>query len=75
MLVQSEDKMVLFDVQQRTAVAEATVPSIKYVVWNDAMTRVALLSKPPVTLADKQIHVQFTGPCESRVQLLMPMIF
>ena len=56
LLVQSEDKMVLFDVQQRTAVADATVPAIKYVVWNEAMTRVALLSKHSVTLADKKLQ-------------------
>ena len=55
LLVHSEDKIVLFDVQQRSTSAELSVSTIKYVVWNEAMTKVALLSKHAVTLADKKL--------------------
>jgi coatomer protein complex subunit alpha (xenin) len=35
--------VALFDVQQRTTVAELATPPIKYAVWSGDMDRVALL--------------------------------
>ena len=56
LLVQSEDRMALFNVQQRSSVGEVSVPQIKYVVWSEDMARVALLSKHAVTLLDKKLQ-------------------
>ena len=36
-LCKSEDKMVMFDVQQRNVVGELSAPPVKYVVWNAEM--------------------------------------
>ena len=54
-LVRSEDKVALFDVQQRTVVAELSTPPIKYAVWSGDMERVALLSKHAIVVADKRL--------------------
>lgn len=43
LLCRCEDKVVLFDVQQRVAVSELQVPTVKYVVWNANMTQVRTL--------------------------------
>lgn len=56
LLVQSEEKIVLFDVQQRSCLGEMTAPSVKYVIWSEDMNRVALLSKHAVILADKKLQ-------------------
>jgi len=55
LLCRSEDKMILFDLQQRAAIAELATPFIKYVVWSADMTRVALLSKHAIVLADRRL--------------------
>jgi coatomer subunit alpha len=39
LLCRCEDKVVLFDVQQRVVVSELPTPPVKYVVWNTAMTQ------------------------------------
>jgi coatomer protein complex subunit alpha (xenin) len=55
LLCRSEDKMVLFDLQQRAAIAELATPPIKYVVWASDMSRVALLSKHAIVLSDRKL--------------------
>jgi len=55
-LVQAEDKVGLFDVQQRSVVAEMTAPMVKYAVWSGDMERVALLAKHSVIIADKKLN-------------------
>jgi coatomer subunit alpha len=40
LLCRCEEKMILFDVQQRVAVSELQTPPVKYVVWNATMTQV-----------------------------------
>ncbi|CAL8462821.1 g2355 [Coccomyxa elongata] len=55
LLCRSEDKVVLFDVQQRTAVADLSTPFIKYVVWSADMNHVALLSKHAIIIANKRL--------------------
>eukprot|EP00884_Botryococcus_braunii_P010188 jgi/Botrbrau1/19170/Bobra.0077s0079.1 len=55
LLCRSEDKVVLFDVQQRTTIAELTTPFIKYVVWSSDMNHVALLSKHAIMIANKKL--------------------
>ena len=48
--------MTLFDVQQRTTLAEVSTPYVKYVVWNTDMSQVALLSKHAIIIADKKLQ-------------------
>jgi coatomer protein complex subunit alpha (xenin) len=47
--------MTLFDVQQRSSIAELSAPFVKYVVWNNEMSMVALLSKHAILIADKRL--------------------
>mmetsp|Transcript_1815 Transcript_1815/g.6642 ORF Transcript_1815/g.6642 Transcript_1815/m.6642 type:complete len:1252 (+) Transcript_1815:70-3825(+) len=56
LLCRSEDKMVLFDVQQRTAVAELSTPFIKYCVWSSDSSMVALLSKHAIVIANRKLQ-------------------
>ncbi|KAJ9518428.1 hypothetical protein QJQ45_018452 [Haematococcus lacustris] len=56
LLCRSEDKVTLFDIQQRSTLAELSTPSIKYVVWNSDMSMVALLSKHAIMVADKRLQ-------------------
>jgi coatomer protein complex subunit alpha (xenin) len=55
LLVRSEDRVALLDVQQRSVLAELPTPPIKYVVWSGDMERVALLSKHAIVVADKRL--------------------
>ncbi|GBF89236.1 coatomer subunit alpha [Raphidocelis subcapitata] len=55
LLCRAEDRVVLFDVQQRAALAELPTPPVKYVVWNSDMSAVALLSKHAIVVADKRL--------------------
>ena len=54
-------QVTLFDVQQRTAIADLTVPFIKYIVWSSDMNHVALLSKHAIIVANKRLGQAFTG--------------
>ena len=57
-LIRSEEKITLFDVQQRKVMGELTAPMIKRVVWSDDLGRVALLSKHAIIIANKKLgHV------------------
>ncbi|CAK0784913.1 hypothetical protein CVIRNUC_008118 [Coccomyxa viridis] len=60
LLCRSEEKVTLFDVQQRTAIADLTVPFIKYIVWSSDMNHVALLSKHAIIVANKRLGQAFT---------------
>ena len=53
--------MVLFDVQQRTNLAEISTPFVKYVVWSADMAHVALLSKHAIIIANKKLGNACTG--------------
>lgn len=55
LLCRCEDKMVLFDVQQRSVMAELATPFVKYVVWSQDGGMVALLSKHAIVLANKRL--------------------
>ena len=59
-LCKSEDKMVMFDVQQRTVVGELSTPPVKYVVWNSEMTMVAFLCKHAVIISNKKLTQSHT---------------
>jgi coatomer subunit alpha len=48
-------QVTLFDVQQRSVIAELPAPGVKYVAWNADMSAVALLAKHAITVADKRL--------------------
>ncbi|KAG0449917.1 hypothetical protein HPP92_027024 [Vanilla planifolia] len=54
-LCRSEDRMVIFDLQQRLILGELQVPAIKYVVWSTDMESIALLSKHAIVIANKKL--------------------
>jgi len=60
LLLRSEDKITLFDVQQRKALASIGVVQVKYAVWSgmgdDAL--VALLSKDVIVIANRKLEQQ-----------------
>lgn len=58
---------MLFEIQNRQVLAE-TAAIVKYVVWNHDMTRVALLSKHSVTIADKMLKNSCTVHEHMRVK-------
>eukprot|EP00899_Mesostigma_viride_P004602 jgi/Mesvir1/14142/Mv12278-RA.1 len=60
LLCRSDDKVVLFDVQQRTAVAELSTPFVKYVVWSNDMSHCALLSKHAVIITGRKLQHKCT---------------
>ncbi|KAG1147533.1 hypothetical protein G6F37_002746 [Rhizopus arrhizus] len=55
LLMATPTSVILFDIQQRRAIAELAVSSIKYVVWSNDMSMVALLSKHTITIATKEL--------------------
>ncbi|RDX97786.1 Coatomer subunit alpha-1, partial [Mucuna pruriens] len=59
-ICRSEDRVVLFDLQQRIVLGEFQTPFVKYVVWSSDMERVALLSKHAIIIADKKLVHQCT---------------
>ena len=54
-------QVVLFDVQQRSTIAELSTPFIKYCVWSSDMGHVALLSKHAIIIANKRLGNSCTG--------------
>jgi hypothetical protein len=55
LLCRSEDRMILFDVQQRATMAELATPYVKYVVWSPDMSLVAMLSKHAIVIANRKL--------------------
>ncbi|CAL0302546.1 unnamed protein product [Lupinus luteus] len=60
LICRSEDKVVVFDLQQRIVLGELQTPFIKYVVWSNDMESVALLSKHAIIIANKKLLHQCT---------------
>ncbi|CAL1377289.1 unnamed protein product [Linum trigynum] len=59
-LCRADDKVVIFDLQQRLVVGELPTTFVKYVVWSSDMETVALLSKHAVVIANKRLVHQCT---------------
>ena len=55
-LLKSEDRVVLYDLQARKTLAELQVARVKYVVWSKDYSSVAFLSKHQVVLANKNLE-------------------
>ncbi|KAF5734159.1 coatomer subunit alpha-1 [Tripterygium wilfordii] len=59
-LCRAEDRVQIFDLQQRAVLGELQTPFIKYVVWSNDMESVALLSKHAIVIASKKLVHQCT---------------
>ncbi|CAN0878256.1 Coatomer subunit alpha-1 [Linum grandiflorum] len=59
-LCRSDDRVAIFDLQQRLIVGELPSPFAKYVVWSNDMNTVALLSKHAIVIANKKLVHQCT---------------
>eukprot|EP00276_Gloeochaete_wittrockiana_P011375 CAMPEP_0184649706 /NCGR_PEP_ID=MMETSP0308-20130426/7114_1 /TAXON_ID=38269 /ORGANISM="Gloeochaete witrockiana, Strain SAG 46.84" /LENGTH=1213 /DNA_ID=CAMNT_0027082633 /DNA_START=152 /DNA_END=3793 /DNA_ORIENTATION=- len=55
LLLRSEEKMTLYDIQQRKAVGELSTPAIKYVVWSNDMSYVAMIGKHAIVIANRKL--------------------
>ncbi|KAI9338024.1 coatomer protein alpha subunit [Pilaira anomala] len=55
LLMATATSVILFDLQQRRVTAELAVASVKYVVWSNDMSMIALLSKHTITIATKEL--------------------
>jgi len=59
-LLRGEDRMLLFDTQQKAVVGELPATGVKYVVWSPDMSLVAFLSKHAVVVADRRLRSSVT---------------
>ncbi|XP_074313237.1 coatomer subunit alpha-1-like [Silene latifolia] len=55
LLCRAEDRVAIFDLQQRIVLGELQTPFVKYVVWSNDMQSVALLSKHAIVIATKEL--------------------
>ncbi|KAL2892798.1 Coatomer subunit alpha-2 [Bienertia sinuspersici] len=60
LLCRAEDKVLVFDPQQRAVLAELQTSSVRYVVWSNDMESVALLSKHSIIIATKKLEHRCT---------------
>ncbi|KAH7575011.1 hypothetical protein ACOSP7_005567 [Xanthoceras sorbifolium] len=60
LLCRAEDRVVIFDLQQRLVLGDLQTPFVKYVVWSNDMESVALLSKHAIIIANKKLVHQCT---------------
>lgn len=60
LLCRAEDRVVIFDLQQRLVLGDLQTPFVKYVVWSNDMESVALLSKHAIIVASKKLVHQCT---------------
>ncbi|CAD6343523.1 unnamed protein product [Miscanthus lutarioriparius] len=68
LLCKAEDRVAIFDLQQRLVLGELQTPAVKYVVWSSDMESVALLSKHAVVIASKKLVHQCTLHETTRVK-------
>ena len=55
-LLRAEDRAILFEVQSRRVLGELTAPKIKSVVWSPDGSKVAIICKYGIVMADKQLE-------------------
>lgn len=60
LLCRTEDRVVIFDLQQRIVIGDLQTPFVKYIVWSNDMESVALLSKHAIVIASKKLVHQCT---------------
>merc|ERR1719409_888994 len=56
LLLRSEERISLYDIQQRKAVAEVACQVIKYVVWSHDSSHVALISKHAIVICTRKLE-------------------
>lgn len=56
-ILKTEDRAVLFEVQSRRVLGEVSAPKIKAVVWSPDNSRVAILCKYSVVICDRQMEL------------------
>lgn len=54
-ILRSDEKLVLYDLQAQKVFAELLVPRVKYAIWNHDYSMIALVSKHQVVLANKML--------------------
>ncbi|XP_076892088.1 coatomer subunit alpha-1-like [Bidens hawaiensis] len=55
LLCKAEDRVIIFDLQQRMILGDLQASFVRYVVWSSDMETVALLSKHSIIIADKRL--------------------
>jgi coatomer subunit alpha len=55
-LLRAEDRAILFEVQSRRVLGEITAPKIKSVIWSPDGSKVAIVCKYGVVIADRQLE-------------------
>lgn len=60
LLCRAEDRVVIFDLQQRIILGELQTPFVRYIVWSNDMENIALLSKHSIVIANKKLVHQCT---------------
>jgi coatomer protein complex subunit alpha (xenin) len=55
-ILRADDRAILFEVQSRRVLGEVTAPKMKSVVWSPDGSKVAILCKFGVVLADKMLE-------------------
>ncbi|XP_071733917.1 coatomer subunit alpha-1-like [Rutidosis leptorrhynchoides] len=55
LLCRSDDRVVIFDLQQRMVLGDLQTSFVRYVIWSNDMESVALLSKHSIIIADKKL--------------------
>lgn len=56
LLLKAEDRVILWEVQSRRVLGEITAPKIKSVIWSPDGSKVAILCKYGVVMADRQLE-------------------
>ncbi|VFQ69399.1 unnamed protein product [Cuscuta campestris] len=60
LLCRAEDRVMIFDLQQRIVLGDLQTPFVRYIVWSQEMESVALLSKHCIVIADKKLSQRCT---------------
>ncbi|KAI8024795.1 Coatomer subunit alpha-2 [Camellia lanceoleosa] len=60
LLCRAEDRVVIFDLQQRIILGDLQTPFVKYIIWSNDMESVALLSKHAIVISSKKLVHQCT---------------
>lgn len=60
LLCRAEDRVIIFDLQQRMVLGELQTLSVRHATWSSDMERVALLSQHTIVIANKKLVHQCT---------------
>ncbi|UXI18026.1 Exocyst complex component 8 [Sarcoptes scabiei] len=60
LLLRGVDGLILFDVQQGREVAQVSCPKVKFVIWNNDMSCVCLMSKHQLNICNRRLEINAT---------------